>query len=99
VQEKFAPDNLEQKFMYKKFESKSKSKRNSRALKISPLYKEQFSMISPENAVRASYLILAAGAAAGCGKNPTARHLTSRPAAPAIGVAPPAAVEVVVDRL
>jgi hypothetical protein len=60
---------------------------------------------SPEiNAVKVpSYLILAAGAAAWGGKNPTARHLTSRPAAPGIGGIAPAAdgevAVVVVDRL
>lgn len=71
----------------------------SRTKNLSFFYKEHlfFHDLSPENAVKvASYLILAAGAAAGGGKNPTARHLTSRPAAPGIGIA---AGEVVVDRL
>lgn len=49
---------------------------------------------------RRVYLILAAGAAGGGVKNPTARHLTSIPAAAAgIGIAPAADGEVAVDLL
>jgi hypothetical protein len=45
------------------------------------------------------YLILGAGAVDGGAKNPTARHLTSSPAPPGIGIAPTAAGEVAVERL
>lgn len=50
---------------------------------------------------RQGYLILAAGAVAGGAKKPTARHLTSIPAPPGIGIAPAAAAagEVAVERL